>query len=228
MSERNLRTTPVSWRHYTDTLDMFPSTMGWSDNRRKNMYEQYCHNIENGLFPREQFWVQKDHEGNVVERVRIPDRFLQEEASLIALEEHVNASQYEINTVEDMVEDDSVDVTPVDPPLTDIDVCKKLLQISKSAGQRNIEFGLTFTAVKNIMRAKKCYFTGEPIFRTVDDQHVSKMTIDRLDPDKGYVVGNCVASSYHANRLKSLFERELSEEMTSKEKQKMLAKMLRC
>ncbi len=81
----------------------------------------------------------------------------------------------------------------------DVMVARKLALKYQNAKQRGIEFGLSFTSVKNIMKAKKCYYTGLPLTR-------STLTIDRVDSNKGYVKGNVVACYTDANSFKNIIE----------------------
>lgn len=68
----------------------------------------------------------------------------------------------------------------------DLKIATKLLGLKQSAEIRKKEFNLTFLAIKNIYRSKKCYYTG--IVLTGKNR-----SIDRIDNSKGYVIGNVVA-----------------------------------
>lgn len=81
----------------------------------------------------------------------------------------------------------------------DVAVARAYLSKANNAKDRDIDFTMTFTAFKNICRAKKCYFTGLPL--TADT-----ITIDRIDADVGYVTGNVVACHTLFNKLKSVYE----------------------
>jgi hypothetical protein len=95
----------------------------------------------------------------------------------------------------------------------DLKIAKKLASKEKDAKRRGIEFALTFQSMKNLMKAKRCYYTGiiltEPAGLN-DDQIggrlMSDRTIDRIDCNKGYVPGNVVACCNGANNLKAQFE----------------------
>lgn len=96
----------------------------------------------------------------------------------------------------------------------DLKVAKKLASKAKDAKSRGIEFGLTFQSMKNLMSAKKCYYTGITLTEPAglqDDQVsfgrlASDRTIDRIDGSKGYVPGNVVACCNAANNIKSQLE----------------------
>jgi hypothetical protein len=56
----------------------------------------------------------------------------------------------------------------------------------------------------------KCYYTGNDLkpFQRLGKQTNDSPTIDRLIPDKGYVVGNVVWCSFWANKAKNKFTEE--------------------
>jgi hypothetical protein len=78
-------------------------------------------------------------------------------------------------------------------------LCRKYLNKLKNAKDRGLDFNLSLTSIKNIMRSKKCYYTGLPL--TIENS-----TIDRVDSKVGYSKGNVVACHHEVNQLKSLFE----------------------
>ena len=71
-------------------------------------------------------------------------------------------------------------------------------------------------SVHNILKAKRCYYTGieltRPPYNTngyVSENYRSKttdVTLERLDNSIGYVAGNVVACSKYANGMKGVFE----------------------
>jgi hypothetical protein len=90
----------------------------------------------------------------------------------------------------------------------DINVAKFILFKVKSCKERGVEWKLTFQAVKNLMKAKKCYYTGQKLTQPVKGvagfiKRETDITLDRIDCKKGYVKGNVVACSTWANQLKS-------------------------
>lgn len=89
----------------------------------------------------------------------------------------------------------------------DLYVARKMQKKAQNAKERGIEFNLSFQSMKNLLSAKKCYYTG--VIMTKSDgegQKMSDLTIDRIDSSKGYVPGNVVACCYAANQLKAQFE----------------------
>ena len=88
-----------------------------------------------------------------------------------------------------------------DRSITDADVARKFLQVEDSARKRGIEFSLNLTTVKNLMKAKKCKYTGWD-YNYTDPEH--SPTFDRLDHNKGYVKGNVVSCMKCINDLKSI------------------------
>lgn len=87
-------------------------------------------------------------------------------------------------------------------------VVRKMLSKEQNARQRGIEFTLSFQSMKNLLKAKKCYYTGLPLTKPDGDKtRASDLTIDRIDATKGYCKNNVVACSHAANQLKSQFEK---------------------
>lgn len=80
---------------------------------------------------------------------------------------------------------------------------------TESCKARKIEWKLSLISVRNLLRTKKCPWTG--ITLTVPRGNgkpnlSTDITIDRIDNTKGYVPGNVIAVSTVANNFKSIFE----------------------
>jgi repressor of nif and glnA expression len=89
----------------------------------------------------------------------------------------------------------------------DLYVANKLRSKADNAKARGIEFKMTFQSMKNLLKAKHCYYTGVKLTKAGEGkQRPSDMTIDRIDPNKGYVTGNVVACCFGFNQLKSQVE----------------------
>lgn len=98
----------------------------------------------------------------------------------------------------------ALDVQPVltrDNSVTDEDVARKFLQVKESARSRGIEFGLNLTTVRNLMKAKRCAYTGLP-YDYSDPQ--KSPSFDRKDYKKGYIKGNVVSCRKDVNELKNV------------------------
>lgn len=96
----------------------------------------------------------------------------------------------------------------MEPHEMDINIAKFILFKVKSCNERGVEWKLTFQAVKNLMKSKKCYYTGQKLTQPVKGvagfiKRETDITLDRIDCKKGYVKGNVVACSSWANQLKS-------------------------
>jgi hypothetical protein len=74
-------------------------------------------------------------------------------------------------------------------PISDVEVAKKLVNIHSSAQSRNLEFNITFEYVKKLLEYTTCFYTNVQF--TDDGPHAR--SFDRVDNDKGYVIGNVVA-----------------------------------
>ena len=85
------------------------------------------------------------------------------------------------------------------PIISDVEVAKKLVNIHSSAQNRNLEFNLTFECVKKLLEYTTCYYTNVPF--TEDGPNAR--SFDRVDNEKGYVVGNVVACTVDINGKKN-------------------------
>lgn len=92
------------------------------------------------------------------------------------------------------------------PEEFDLIVARKLYRMSVRAKERGVEFNLGFVSLRNIMKAKRCFYTGMPITLEGGGEEDSYLTVDRKDPTRGYEKGNVVACSYFANKLKNTWE----------------------
>lgn len=109
--------------------------------------------------------------------------------------------------------------------LTDIEIAKRFIKKEQRARDKGIEFNLNFTSFKNMMSAKKCYYTDIPLtYQTGNNLKQTDVTIDRVDNRKGYVKGNVVACCHQVNQLKSLLENS-NNVMTTKRLKKMADKL---
>lgn len=84
--------------------------------------------------------------------------------------------------------------------MDDIQIAAKFVAKAKSSSDRNIPFMLSFSEYKRLLKTKKCYYTGVEL--TFGKNQPNSFTIDRIDADRGYVPGNCVACSNIINQKK--------------------------
>lgn len=71
---------------------------------------------------------------------------------------------------------------------------KRLEKIKKRAKLKGLEFNLTVDELKKIKESSECYYC-----KTKTDV----ITLDRMDNDKGYIIGNVFPVCYICNKLKS-------------------------
>lgn len=78
----------------------------------------------------------------------------------------------------------------------------------ESCKTRGIDFKLNLVSVRNLLRTRKCPYTGKELTvpRPGKQALTTDITIDRIDNTKGYQKGNVMAISNRANNLKSIFE----------------------
>ena len=83
-------------------------------------------------------------------------------------------------------------------------VAKKYAEKFANATSRGIEFDLSFTEFKKLLRSNVCAYTGVAFVNQEGQlQLPHTRTIDRIDASKGYVKGNVAAITYVANQWKS-------------------------
>ncbi|WP_407305394.1 hypothetical protein [Acinetobacter sp.] len=83
-----------------------------------------------------------------------------------------------------------------------------------SCKARGIAFNLTFLQVKNLLRAKKCQYTGILLTHTngPNGQRDTDLTIERIDNNRPYETGNVCAVSFAANQAKSAFDAKFGKD----------------
>lgn len=90
-------------------------------------------------------------------------------------------------------------------------IASRYMYLRKSAIERNKEFNLTLDDVRDLISTEFCAYTGIKLTEsnTPDGEKDNPClrTVDRLDPDKGYIKGNVYAVCLGVNILKEkLFE----------------------
>ena len=85
------------------------------------------------------------------------------------------------------------------PVISDVEVAKKLVNIHSSAQSRSLEFNLTFEYVKKLLEYNTCYYTNVQF----TEDGIFARSFDRVDNDKGYVIGNVVACTVDINGKKN-------------------------
>ena len=97
-------------------------------------------------------------------------------------------------------------------------LANKFVNKYKSASSRNIEFNLTFSQYKALMKRKKCFYTGTVLLDKVEAEHPDKRTLDRVDNTLGYTKSNTVVCTHKANQLKNhIFEDQRGLKLTPRE-----------
>lgn len=85
------------------------------------------------------------------------------------------------------------------PQIPDLEVARKLVNIHSSAQSRGLEFDLSFEYVKKLLEFTHCYYTG--VAFTEDGP--GARSFDRVDNDRGYIIGNVVACTTDINGKKN-------------------------
>tara|TARA_R100000656_G_scaffold95356_2_gene69209 strand:- start:67 stop:432 length:366 start_codon:yes stop_codon:yes gene_type:complete len=90
----------------------------------------------------------------------------------------------------------------------ELKVSNKYQSKYQNAKTRGLDFTITLTSMRNMLKAKRCYYTGILMTEPADGGKLraTDRTIDRIDSTKGYVPGNVVACCNAANTLKNMCE----------------------
>lgn len=90
----------------------------------------------------------------------------------------------------------------------ELKVSSKYQNKYNNALSRGLEFTITLTSMRNMLKAKRCYYTGILMTEPVAGSNLkaTDRTIDRIDSTKGYIPGNVVACCNAANTLKNMCE----------------------
>jgi hypothetical protein len=102
------------------------------------------------------------------------------------------------NTDTDVVDTLEIKKEPK-PQIPDVEVAKKLVNIHSSAQSRNLDFDLTFEYVKKLLEYSTCFYTNV----TFTEDGPNARSFDRVDNDRGYVIGNVVACTTDINGKKN-------------------------
>ena len=85
-------------------------------------------------------------------------------------------------------------------------ILSKLQNKQGSAERRGLDFNMNYQSMKNMLEAKHCFYTGVLLTDSPAGNQPTDRTIERVDNEKGYIIGNVVACSYEANQVKATFE----------------------
>lgn len=87
------------------------------------------------------------------------------------------------------------------------DLFQETINRKKSAKKRGIEYNIMPLTLSKLKNESRCYYLNVALnVKNVRFKRNTKFTIDRKNPDNGYVKGNVVACSDIANQLKNLVE----------------------
>ena len=92
-------------------------------------------------------------------------------------------------------------------------IINKYINKKIDAQRRGLEFDLTEDTISRLMNTKYCSYTG--IKLTITPNLDNSITLDRIDPSRGYIKNNVVACSRYVNDLKSKFEYEDGFDLTT-------------
>lgn len=92
--------------------------------------------------------------------------------------------------------------------MQDIHIARKYINKYNNARDQHIEFRLNLASFKNLMNAKRCYYTGIVMTTKLRGKTIkaTDRTVDRIDSSKGYIKGNVVACCHTANKMKGTLE----------------------
>lgn len=84
----------------------------------------------------------------------------------------------------------------------EIEVARRLVKTSVSAKERGKDFNLTFQYLKNLLSQKVCAYSNEPFAGGIGP---GMLTLERLDNNVGYIMGNVIAVKHRYNSLRADF-----------------------
>ena len=100
-------------------------------------------------------------------------------------------------------------------------VVEKYIRLKESAKRRGKDFNLSLGDVRRLITRKRCAYTGVTMTDYRNGEG-TQITIDRFDPNLGYVKGNVYAVSAAANHAKNVvLETQHKCKMTAKQLLKM-------
>ena len=106
----------------------------------------------------------------------------------------------------------------------DVLLAQRLLVIYERARSRNLDCDLSITDLKKLFRRKTCYYTGVAFNEKINSL---TPTVDRMDPNKGYVADNIVLCTNWSNSFKAeVFESPTSRFRTTPKRLENFAKAL--
>lgn len=89
----------------------------------------------------------------------------------------------------------------------DLLVARKYKHKRDNAIERDLSFSLTFAQFRHIFTRKNCAYTGIPMTVSLNQiQSDTDLTVERVDNNKGYEVGNVIAVCKAANAFKGVLE----------------------
>ena len=83
--------------------------------------------------------------------------------------------------------------------IKDKTVARKLTQYEHSANSRGLDFDISFKKMRQLLEQETCYYTG----RKFEETGIYAKSIDRIDPNHGYVDANIIACVVDINRKKA-------------------------
>lgn len=99
---------------------------------------------------------------------------------------------------------------------------RKFLQKYDDALRRGISFSLTIDDIQSLLRRKVCHFTKERLLVNIGENHIrdgiipdNYLTIDRLNPNRGYEPDNVVVCGHRINQLKAKLTEEQFNQVMS-------------
>lgn len=103
---------------------------------------------------------------------------------------------------------------PMDAVQRSLYIAKKYLKMQSGAVERGLSFTLTLDDMANLLRSKRCHYTGRDLVSfehsALDkaDLPDNYLTIDRVDNNIGYEIGNVVVCAKSINQLKDQMSKE--------------------
>lgn len=92
---------------------------------------------------------------------------------------------------------------------SDVSFANAYTNKASNAKSRNINFGLTFEDFKEVYSNKICSVSGNTLTHNQSANGMERYSLERVDPNKGYVRGNVIPMAHDLNQAKSHLDKFL-------------------
>lgn len=103
----------------------------------------------------------------------------------------------------------------------EVETANRYYHMYNNSKKRGIEFNLSITDVRRLLKRRTCHYSGAVLVKGLHPSKIEERggqlgnahTIDRVNPNHGYIKGNVVACSHESNALKNTIEKTTFREL---------------